>query len=116
MESHDCSVFCSLKKADVNKIYKARKIITSKLNQWITVNELATLVGTNEYTLKKGFKELFGVPVFEFIQNHKMEEAHKMLYNSEMNVSSISDMIGYKNVRPIFPQLLKENLASVQAS
>ena len=98
MENHDFSVFCSLKKADVNKIYKARKIITSKLNQWITVNELATLVGTNEYTLKKGFKELFGVPVFEFIQNHKMEEAHKMLYNSEMNVSSISDMIGYKNV------------------
>jgi len=98
MENHDCSIFCSLKKSDINKIYAAKKIITNTLNQWITVNELAAAVGTNEYTLKKGFKELFGSPIFEFTKNYKMAEAHKMLYNKEMNISYVSDCLGYKNV------------------
>lgn len=98
MENHDCSVFCSLKRADVDKVYEAKKIILANLSQWITVSELAKIVGTNEHTLKRGFKELFGAPIFEFIKNYKMDEARKMLYETEINISYISDKLGYKNV------------------
>lgn len=98
MENHDCRVFCSLKKSEVGHVYAARKIITTKIDQWITIKELAKLVGTNEYTLKKGFKEVFGVPVFEFIKNYKMKEAHNMLYNTELDISTISNRLGYKNL------------------
>lgn len=98
IENHDCEVFCSLKKSEVEKIIKAKKIITSSINSWFTISELAALVGTNQCTLKKGFKEIYGCPVFEFIKNYKMEKAQQMLYDDEMNISGISDWLGYKNV------------------
>ncbi|WP_166924873.1 helix-turn-helix domain-containing protein [Flavobacterium poyangense] len=98
IENHDCEVFCSLKKSEAEKIFKAKKIITSSIKSWFTISELAALVGTNQCTLKKGFKEIYGCAVFEFIKNYKMEKAHQMLYDEEMNISGISEWLGYKNV------------------
>ena len=60
---------------------------------------MAQYVGTNEFTLKKGFKELFGTTVFNFWNDAKMAEAKKMLLNGSMNVSEVSDLVGYKNPR-----------------
>ncbi|WP_051959695.1 helix-turn-helix domain-containing protein [Sphingobacterium sp. ML3W] len=97
MENHDCELFCSLKRNEVNKIYKAKKKITDHLNRWYTISELSAMVGTNECSLKKGFKEVYGSPIFEFIQNYKMKEAYKMLYDTELNIFNISDKLGYKN-------------------
>ena len=97
MQNHDCDVFCSLKSSEVDMIYKVKKVMVDNLNCWFTISELSAFAGTNECSLKKGFKEVFGSPVFEFIQNYKMQEAHKMLCETEWNVTNISDKLGYKN-------------------
>ena len=47
--------------------------------------------------LKKSFKELFGIPVIEYLYNLKMEHARKMLYEQGMYVSEVSSIVGYKN-------------------
>lgn len=87
----------TLKKSDIEKMYAVRDFILDNLAQPCTLIDLAHKVGTNEFTLKKGFKELFGTTVFGFWNDAKMEEARKMLQAKEMNVSEIADAVGYKN-------------------
>ncbi len=96
---HNTSSSSTLPKKDEEKIYAVRDYIVNNLNTTCSLNELAHQVGTNEFTLKKGFKELFGTTVFGFWNDTKMELAKKMLLDSDMNISEISDMIGYKNPR-----------------
>ncbi|ROI05190.1 AraC family transcriptional regulator [Chryseobacterium sp. G0240] len=89
----------SLPKKDEEKIYAVRDYIANNLDATCSLNELAHQVGTNEFTLKKGFKELFGTTVFGFWNDTKMELAKKLLLDSDLNISEISDRIGYKNPR-----------------
>ncbi len=97
IENHDCKVFCSLKKVEYKRMHEVRKIITDNLNQWYTISELACKTGTNECSLKKGFKEVFGIPVFEFVKKSKMDKAYSLLRNTEHNISTIGEKLGYKN-------------------
>lgn len=89
----------SIPRKDEEKIYAVRDYIANNLDANCSLTELAHQVGTNEFTLKKGFKELFGTTVFGFWNDIKMEHAKKMLLDSNMNISEISDIIGYKNPR-----------------
>ncbi|MGU3374757.1 helix-turn-helix transcriptional regulator [Chryseobacterium sp. M5A1_1a] len=96
---HDESSTSSLSKKDEEKIYAVRDYIVSNLNSDRSLNDLAHQVGTNEFTLKKGFKELFGTTVFGFWNDTKMEQAKRLLLDTNLNISEISDLIGYKNPR-----------------
>lgn len=73
--THDCAVFCSLKSADVEKMYHAKEIILNQLHIPCSLIDLARQVGTNEFTLKKGFKEVFGTNVFGMVGEMRMQHA-----------------------------------------
>jgi AraC-like DNA-binding protein len=89
----------SLKKADIDKIYAVREFMLHNLGSVCSLIDLAHQVGTNEFTLKKGFKELFGTTVFGFWNDAKMEQAKLLLLEQNMTVNEVSDTIGYKNPR-----------------
>lgn len=92
-----CQVFCNLSKQDYDKIHYAREIILDRGNDPYSLADLARLVGTNEFTLKKGFRELFGTSVFGMVSDIKMERARKLLLDTDKNIAEISESIGYKN-------------------
>lgn len=71
--------------------------------------DLAHQAGTNEFILKKGFKELFGTTVFGFWNDAKMEQAKLLLTEQSMNVGEVSHYIGYKNQRPVQPHLKRSS-------
>lgn len=85
-----------LKKADLKKIFKVRNHLQANLDKTITLKELARLAGTNESTLKKGFKEVFGKTVFSYWSDLKMEEAARLLSESSLNISEIAFLLGFK--------------------
>lgn len=89
----------SVKKSDVDKIYAVREFILHNMDDSSSLIDLAHKVGTNEFILKKGFKELFGTTVFGFWNDVKMEEAKQLLMQKKMNVGEVSHHIGYKNQR-----------------
>ncbi|OOV18236.1 AraC family transcriptional regulator [Flavobacterium sp. LM4] len=97
MSEHECEVFCSLKKKDIEKMHNAKELILANLNTPCSLITLAHQVGTNEFTLKKGFKEVFGTTVFGLINDEKMELAKKMLLEEGFAVNQVSELIGYKN-------------------
>ncbi|GAA3627311.1 helix-turn-helix domain-containing protein [Flavivirga jejuensis] len=92
-----CFVNANTSKTIIDKMYYAREIILSELNSPMCLSDLARIVSTNECTLKKEFKNVFGTTVFGYIRDTKMEQAKKMLRNQQLSINEVSDKIGYKN-------------------
>jgi len=89
----------SLKRQDIDKIYAVRDFMLQNLDGSFALIDLAHQVGTNEFILKKGFKEIFGTTVFSFWAHEKMEYAKQLLAEEVFNINEVSDRIGYKNQR-----------------
>ena len=62
-----CSGNYNTSKTIIDKIHYAKEIILGKLNSPMHLVDLAKVVGTNECTLKKEFKNIFGTTVFGYI-------------------------------------------------
>ncbi|WPP48800.1 helix-turn-helix domain-containing protein [Catalinimonas niigatensis] len=81
-----------------DKILQARDIITSNISNPPTLNELSKLIGLNNNKLKKKFKELFGVPVFKFLQEERLSKAYELLSQTEMGVQETAWLVGYESL------------------
>ncbi|OJJ14501.1 hypothetical protein BKI52_42750 [marine bacterium AO1-C] len=88
---------CSISKQDQEKMYAVREIISKNLDKSTSLIDLARKVGTNEFTLKKGFKEVFGTTVFGYWNDLKMQAARQMLLNENVSISQVAEKTGYKN-------------------
>ncbi len=86
----------SVKRDDFKKIFELRAYLQGNLDKNITLKELSRVVGTNESTLKKGFKEVFGKTIFSYWSDLKMDRAVKLLLEGEMNISEIAFALGFK--------------------
>ena len=80
-----------------DKIVHAKDIVDKNIDNPLGLIALAKMVGTNEYYLKKGFKELFGMSVFNYITSHRMEHAKRLLLREGCNVNETAFLLGYKD-------------------
>lgn len=82
---------------DIEKIHHAREILESDLANPPSLSGLARMIGSNEFTLKKGFKAVFGAPVYRFLQKIRMEKAAELLQQGDMLVGEVALTVGYEN-------------------
>lgn len=87
----------NLRKDETDKIIAARDYLDQNYNKKIRIIDLARTMGTNQQTLKKGFKELFGTTIWGYYNDLRMETAKDLLINQEKSIAEVSDIIGYKN-------------------
>ncbi|MBG9775395.1 helix-turn-helix transcriptional regulator [Brevibacillus laterosporus] len=97
MEMGQVKKSTSLKKDDIDRIYLARDILVKMLGQPPSLLALSRLIQLNDYKLKIGFKEVFGMTVFEFVRQQRMEKARILLENNSISVSQASSLVGYHN-------------------
>lgn len=79
----------------ISKIKHAKELIIKDMNNPPSLANLAKEVGLNIKKLKTDFKEFYGVPVFTFLLNYKMELAKKLLLEQQLNVNEIASHLGY---------------------
>lgn len=63
-----------------------------------SLTELSKLTGMNTFKLKTGFKELFGLPVFKYLQEKRLEKAFELIENKEMNIQEVAWFVGYESL------------------
>ncbi len=80
---------------NVEKIRKAKQIIIEKMNEPPSLDKLANEIGLPINVLKKGFKNIYGEPVYQFLFNYKMELSRQLLLSNQYNVKEISYKMGY---------------------
>lgn len=76
----------------------AREILTTHLEKPPSLTELSRQIGLNTFKLKKHFKELFGVPVFKYLQNERLQKAHDLLRNGDMSIQEAAWQVGYDSL------------------
>jgi len=84
-----------LEDKDIAMIYQADAIIASNLHEHFTIGKLSRLAGTNEFKLKKGFRQLFGMGVFHRLLFRRMEQAKMLLETTNKSIGEIADLAGY---------------------
>jgi len=86
-----------LRKHDKIRLEEAKRTVLSNLEQPFTIRELARMTGLNEFKLKQGFRELFGMSIFELVRFGRMEKAIALLEEGRLNIGQTAAAVGYSN-------------------
>jgi AraC family transcriptional activator of pyochelin receptor len=87
-----------LSKADVEKLRAVKEFIEKHYLERITLPDLALRFGINEFKLKSGYKKLYGNPIYNTIHHLRMQTAAELLKNDLMNISEVTDFVGYSHI------------------
>ncbi|PHR61513.1 MAG: hypothetical protein COA47_05810 [Robiginitomaculum sp.] len=79
------------------KILEAQRILVENYKSPPTINNLARQVGLNRSSLCAEFKEIFGITIFEFCQEFRMNKARELLLDRNLQISQVSALIGYEH-------------------
>ncbi len=76
------------------RVVAARDYLDRHFRDPPTIPELAKIVGTNEFTLKRAFKAAFGVTLFGYVLKRRMEHAELLLLQGT-TVAGAAEEVGY---------------------
>ncbi len=80
------------------RIRNAARILVRDMQAPPTISVLARKAGLNEFKLKKGFRQVFGTTILQYLQHHRMAFARDMILNQGATVSQAANQVGYINI------------------
>lgn len=84
-----------LKTEEMNRMLSVKEILINNIDNPFSLRDLAHMVGTNEFNLKRNFKIAFGTTVYGYLNQYKMEMAKNMLLEKDITIAEISTKMGY---------------------
>ncbi len=87
-----------LRPIDIEKVYHARDIIISQVENPPSLLKLAELVGLGYHKLRYCFREVFSTTVFGYLHDYRMEQAKIMLAGTQMQVAEVANAVGYSHL------------------
>lgn len=87
-----------IKDDEREKLYQAKEILINNLEAPPSLSEISKQIGLNNFKLKKNFKELFGVPVFKYLQNERLTKAYELLIEGDFTVQEAAWHVGYDSL------------------
>lgn len=90
------STYVAISRSDRDSIIEAKRIIDSQLALAPSCEELARQVNISTSKLTKGFSSLFGTSVHAYVIDQRLEKAASLLLESNLNVSQVAILVGYK--------------------
>ena len=84
---------------DIRKIREGHDIIINNLEMdFPSLKDFALQLGTNEFKLKYGFKELYGTSVYRFLKEERMRKSKMMIQYSGQSLKTSAQMTGFKSM------------------
>ena len=84
---------------DIHKIREGHNIIINNLEKdFPSLKDFALQLGTNEFKLKYGFKELYGTTVHRFLMEERLRKSIMMIQFSGQSIKAIAQMTGFKSI------------------
>jgi AraC-like DNA-binding protein len=88
-----------LSKADIDRVMQVEAVLTKDIFEPApTISQLARMVSISESKLKKDFKLIYGVPVYEYFQKVRMQAAKDKLLAGGHSVKEVAMELGYSNL------------------
>lgn len=73
-------------------------IMSEDISRHIPLKDLANKAGTNECTLKKRFKEMLHVTIYQYLVDQRMKKAYFLLTNTRLKELDIAMECGYESL------------------
>ena len=83
---------------DIECIQQAKDFISVDLAKHYTIPEISLQVGISRTKLKAGFKEVFGMGIYEYQHEQKLLKAKYLIENTNKTLKEISHSTEYKYV------------------
>ena len=83
---------------NVQRLQRVKDILSNNMDNPPSLTELSKEIGLNTTKLKKEFKEVFGVPVFKYLQNERLTKAHSMISQRTATVQEAAWHVGYDSL------------------
>ncbi len=74
-----------------------RDCLITNINMHITIEGMSKKYGIGVTTLKRCFKDIYGMSIRNYVQCHRIKTAASMLENSYDSIAIISGIVGYEN-------------------
>jgi AraC-like DNA-binding protein len=88
-----------LSKADIDRVMQVEAVLTKDIFEPApTISQLARMVSISESKLKKDFKLIYGLPVYEYFQKVRMQAARDKLLSGGHSVKEVAMELGYSNL------------------
>ncbi len=87
-----------MKSVDKKRLEMAKDILSNNLDNPPSLSELSMQLGLNTTKLKKEFKDVFGLPVFKYLQNERLTTAHSLISKKKATVQEAAWHVGYDSL------------------
>lgn len=78
-----------------NKMYVLRSFLHQHAGETYTLRDLARYIISNETFIKYNFKLTFGVTVFQYLHQIRMQRAQQLLISSGATISEVAERVGF---------------------
>ncbi len=90
----NCSYY---EKTVVEKVKHVREHLSAELSEHITIEQLAREHGLTRTMLKNCFREIYGIPPYEYLKKIRMNHAASLLRQDKCSIGDIAGKVGYQN-------------------
>jgi AraC-like DNA-binding protein len=105
VEKQHRSIFCS--ECDKRQLAQIEHYITLHYAENISLSILARMACMSISKLKYVFKAVYGCNISEYLNEHRLAQAKKLLQDNRISVTSIANSVGYKTTSA-FTKMFKE--------
>lgn len=87
------------KEEEIAQLVKAETLLLEDFSKTPpTINQLSRLCAMSPTKFKNDFKALYGLPVYEYYQQHRMAYARSLIQEDEYAIKEVGIMVGYSNL------------------
>jgi AraC-like DNA-binding protein len=88
----------NISRDEIEKIMEVEKVLLGNLAQAPTITELSRFIAVSPSKLKKQFRDMYGLPPYEYFQQHRMQKAKELLTDGKRSVKDVGRELGYSNL------------------
>lgn len=84
-----------LTRHNIEMIRESKHILDNGMGRHLTITSIAEEIGMNEFKLKVGFKQVFGISMFDYLIKIRMQAAKNLLLETDKPIKEIATLTGY---------------------
>ncbi len=97
-----------IRKDDLERLALVEDVLSQDIDDFPTIDKLSRMAMMSSTKLKKRFKEVYGMKLYEFYNHNRLQKAKAMLESGEASVKEAALRIGFANLSNFSKAFKKE--------
>lgn len=98
LEQRELPLQRGLRSSDASRLYRAHNLLISDFQQPLAVESICKTVGIGRDKFRKLFQQVYGTTPYQYFQQRRMEEAHRLIVSGEHSIMDVGYLVGYSHL------------------